>query len=107
MSTPISQEREYDFSLVLTGVSDLTTTVTDGLFEAGCDDGTLSIINGTARLDFTRTATSFRDAVLSAIRDVRRAGVGIDVERVDVDDPQSATDVAQWTAELNRFRDAI
>ena len=76
-------EREYDFSLVLLGVNELTTKVEDAFFEAGCDDATLSIAYGRVWMEFSRTAPSLKDAVLSAIRDVRKAGIGADVLQVD------------------------
>ena len=75
--------REYEFSLVLSGVDDLKDEIEDALFESGCDDATLIIQHGAAKLEFARTALSFQDAVLSAIRDVCRAGKGIGVVQVD------------------------
>ena len=79
---PVS-EREYDFSLILSGVTELTDDQAEALFEAGCDDATPSVIYGRVWLEFSRAATSYKDAVLSAIRDVRRANIGADVERID------------------------
>lgn len=76
-------EQEYEFSLILSGVSELTTEVEDALFESGCDDATLSIQHGAARLEFSRTAPSFKDAILTAIHDVCHAGHGIGVVQVD------------------------
>lgn len=76
-------EREHDFALVLTGINHLDEVVADALFEAGCDDATPSLRLGTVYLTFTRTAPSLREAILSAIRDVRRAKIGADVLRVD------------------------
>jgi hypothetical protein len=88
-------ETEYDFTLVLTGVAELTTEVEDRLFEAGCDDATLSMRCGRAYLTFSRRAPSLKDAILSAIRDVRKAEVGADVLRVDVCDLVTQADVAR------------
>jgi hypothetical protein len=76
-------EREYDFSLILSGVTELTEDQAEKLFEAGCDDATPSVIYGRVWLEFSRMATSYKEAVLSAIRDVRRANIGADVERID------------------------
>lgn len=86
---------EYDFTLVLTGVGELTTEVENALFEAGCDDGTLSVRYGRLLVTFTRAAPSLKQAMLSAIRDVRKSGVGVDVLRVDVDDLVSQADIAR------------
>ena len=64
---------EHDFTLVLEGVRDLE--VNDALFEAGCDDATLSIRSGQAFLTFARRAESLSAAVDSAIRDVAKAKI--------------------------------
>src|SRR5438445_12283161 len=62
--------KEHDFTLVLSGIADLTPEVQDALFEAGCDDATLSMCCGRPFLTFTRTAPTLKDAILSAISDV-------------------------------------
>jgi hypothetical protein len=46
MSASDTSNREYDFALILTGVPELSTAVEDGLFQAGCDDATLSMQYG-------------------------------------------------------------
>lgn len=74
---------EFDFALILSGPTDLTSEVEDGLFEAGCDDATLSLQYGVLYLEFSRSADSLKEAILSAIQDVRKAGIGADVVRVD------------------------
>jgi hypothetical protein len=76
-------ERDYDFSLVINGVSELTGKVEDAFFEAGCDDATLSIRRGHLYAEFSRNAPSMKDAILSAIRDIRRAKIGASVLCVD------------------------
>jgi hypothetical protein len=83
METRKACEPEHDFTLVLTGISELTTKVEEALLEAGCDDATLSMRSGRPYLTFTRTAPTLKEAILSAIRDVRKAGIGADVLRVD------------------------
>lgn len=84
MSELQSCEREYDFGLILSGAKELTTEIEDGLFKAGCDDATLSIQYGCIYMEFSRSAASLKDAILSAIMDVRKAKVGVNVWRVDV-----------------------
>jgi len=76
-------EREHDFALIVGGVDDLTAEVEDALFEAGCDDATLSIQYGLLYIEFSRHAPSLKDAILTAIRDVRNADIGAEVLRVD------------------------
>ena len=53
----------------------LTTELEDQLFAAGCDDATLSMRAGVAYLDFNRVGRTRAEAVASAVRDVRTAGV--------------------------------
>ena len=83
MTIPQVCERQYDFALILTGIHELTTDVENALFEAGCDDATLSLQYGCIYMDFARAAPSLKDAILGAIRDVRKANIGADVWRVD------------------------
>lgn len=88
-------EHEHDFTLVLTGITELTSEAENALFEAGCDDATLSVRSGRPYLTFSRTAPSLKDAILSAIRDVRKAGIGVDVLRLDVCDLVTQADIAR------------
>ena len=83
MSTDHVCERAYEFSLLLSGISQLTGEVEDALFSAHCDDATLSFQYGGARLEFTRVAASMKDAILSAIRDIGRSGLPVSVLQVD------------------------
>jgi hypothetical protein len=76
-------EREHDFALVLTGITELSREAEDALFEAGCDDATLCVRYGRVYMTFSRSALSLKDAILSAIRDIRKAKIGADVLRVD------------------------
>ncbi len=79
----MTTDREYEFVLVLSGIAELTDEVADALFAAGCDDATPSMRFGRAYLTFTRAAQTLKQAVLSAIRQVRAADIGADVVRVD------------------------
>lgn len=72
-----SREQEFDFSLVLSGIDELRPEFVDALFEAGCDDATVSMVNRAVVVEFSRQAPSFKDAVLSAIRDVHKAGAEV------------------------------
>jgi len=76
-------DREHEFVLVLTGITELTSGVEDALFKAGCDDATISVRFGRVYLTFSRTAPSLKDAILSAVRDVKKGAIGADVLRVD------------------------
>ena len=93
--TPQQCEREHDFALIVDGVPELTQEVEDALFEAGCDDATLSIQYGLLYVEFSRSAKSLQDAILTAIRDVQRAGVKAQVLRVDECNLVTASDIAR------------
>ena len=56
--------REYDFALIIDGVKELSTEVEDALFNAGCDDATLSIQYGRLYVEFSRVGDSLKDAIL-------------------------------------------
>ena len=84
MPTKKACEKEHDFTLVLTGIADLTPEVQNALFDAGCDDATLSMRYGRPFLTFSRTAGSLKSAIVSAINDVKKARVGLDVVRIDI-----------------------
>ena len=78
MGTKPAHESEYDFALLLTGVTELSPGMENALFEAGCDDATISLRAGRVFVTFTRAAPSFEDAVRTATRDVLRADIGAD-----------------------------
>jgi hypothetical protein len=88
-------ECEHDFALVLTGITELTPEAEDALFEAGCDDGTISVRSGRIYITFSREDVSLKDAILSAIRDVQNAKIGADVLRVDTCNLVTQADIAR------------
>jgi len=65
----------YQFTLVLTGISEVTSEVEDAVFEAGCNDALLLSRDGVVYLDFDRQASSFPEAVRSAIANVEGADI--------------------------------
>jgi hypothetical protein len=66
-------QQEFQFTLHLL-VPELTDTILDALYCAGCDDALPGMSNGVVFLDFTRAADSYEGAVQSALNDVRSAG---------------------------------
>ena len=86
---------EHDFTLVLAGNFDLETVFENDLFEAGCDDATFSIRCGRAFLTFTRLAPTRKEAIFSAIRDVKKSNLGLEVVRVDSCELVSQADIAK------------
>ena len=95
MSRSTSCEFEHEFTLLLDGVSEVNTGIEDALFEAGCDDATISVRFGRVYLTFSRTASSIKDAIISAIRDIRKANINAVVLRVDVCDLVTQADIAR------------
>ncbi len=76
-------EPVHEFTLIVDGISELNPEVMDALFEAGCDDATVSRQGETVSMDFARSAPTLKDAIASAIANVRHAGIGARVVRVD------------------------
>ena len=64
----------YAFTLEVSGIDTGRENYEDALYEAGCDDALLAVVNGTLFLDFQRRGSSFEDAVKSASRDIELAG---------------------------------
>src|SRR5437868_2097654 len=65
----------YEFTLILTGMKDLTPDVTDALYEAGFDDALVGMAGRVPYIDINhRRAESLDKAVREAIRDVEKAG---------------------------------
>jgi hypothetical protein len=62
------------FTLEVSGIDPTRDGYEDALFDAGCDDALIAVIDDTLYLDFDRDAPSFEAAVESAKRDVERAG---------------------------------
>ncbi len=95
MNRKKTEVREYEFALVLGGLGELTPEAENALFEAGCDDGTISVRFGRIFINFSRMASSFKEAILSAIRDVKKAKIGADVLRIDVGNLVTQADIAR------------
>lgn len=87
--------QEFDFALIVGGVPELTEKVEDALFGAGCDDATLSMQYGLLYMEFSRAAKSLKDAIVSAIQDVQKSGIGAKVQRVDECNLVTASDIAR------------
>lgn len=79
----VPRGREFEFSFLLSGFTDLTDEIENAVYEAGCDDALLSIRCGVPYLTFARNAASYKDAVFSAIRDVKKIGRGVEIVRID------------------------
>jgi hypothetical protein len=72
------------FTLILSGVSEITPELSDFLYEATGGDIELNTRDGVAYLEFDRVASSLHEALTSAIEQVEQAGAGVRVARVEV-----------------------
>lgn len=84
MTKKASKQREYEFTLIVAGLQMEDHAQSDALYEAGCDDATISLREGRGYLTFSRKAESLKDAILSAYADVRSADRKIEILRVDI-----------------------
>jgi len=62
--------KTFDFTVVLADKDNLSEDDAEKLFEAGCDDGTPGVSNEVALIHFSRNATSFQEAIVTAKTDV-------------------------------------
>lgn len=74
--------KSYNFTIVLSGLDTPTEEFVDGLFEVGCNDGTLGFRDGIGYIEFERKARSFEEAILGAIEQVERVDRAVVVEEV-------------------------
>lgn len=87
-------KKKYNFILVFDGISDPDTDLADALFEAGCDDATLSFRDQIAYLEFDREADSLQDAIVSAISNLLDAGLDIEINSVEPGDYVTTSEIA-------------
>lgn len=87
----------YQFTLILSGVAEITPELADALFAATGGDIEFNVSDDIAYLEFDRAAPTLHDAVSSAISQVEGAGVGVRVVRVESD---AANIIAKINAEL-------
>lgn len=87
----------YRFTLVLSGVAEITPELADALYSATCGDIELNMCNGVAYIEFDRTADTLHDAVSSAIAQVEGAGAGVRVVRVE---SEAANTIAKINTDL-------
>jgi hypothetical protein len=89
--------KKHKFTLILSGVAEITPELADALYEATDGDIEFEMCEGVALLAVTRAARTLRDAITSAIRAVEGAGVGVRVVRVE---SEAANTIAKINAEL-------
>ena len=84
----------YNFSLLISQPSVDEEAAADKLYGGGCDDALFSVSGGVYEVEFDREAASLKEAILSAIRDVKQSGIGARVVRVLPDDLVNANAIA-------------
>ena len=67
----------HNFLIFATIADSEAIGIADRLFEAGCDDGTVSFQNGMIVIEFDRDARTLDEALQSAIDDVTSAGAQV------------------------------
>jgi transcriptional regulator with XRE-family HTH domain len=85
--------KAHSFTIVASGLDPASDALEDGLYEAGCDDATVSVVRGRILLDFDREAKNLVHAIASAVADVERAGARI--ERIEPDALVTVSDIAE------------
>ncbi len=75
--------KTYAFDVFVKDVEEITDAQADGLFAAGCDDGTPTCCNGLAWIHFDREAATLEEAIRSAITQVQTAG--FQVSKIEMD----------------------
>jgi hypothetical protein len=76
--------KTFDFTLVFAGeFEELSDELVDAIFEAGCDDSHVWLSDCVLRIGFSREAPSYRIALISAIADIERAGLGLELAAVE------------------------
>ncbi|MCA9068967.1 MAG: hypothetical protein KDA84_08595 [Planctomycetaceae bacterium] len=101
VDTSAEKKDTFTFTLILGGFDELTEEIENALFEAGCDDALLGIHCGKPYLEFDREASSLKDAIISAIRDVQKANKNITIVKVQ----PPGMDVIDMVNDLLRIRE--
>lgn len=87
----------HRFTLILSGIRELTPELADDLYEATHGDIELNVCDGVAAIDFTRQAASLKAAIAAAIEQVESVDPAIRVLRVE---SEAANTIAKINAEL-------
>ena len=86
--------KTHAFTLILSGVSEITPELADALYAATGGDIELNLRDGVAFVEVTRRASTLQEAILTTIRQIEQANVGARVVRVE-------SEVANVIAKIN------
>lgn len=86
----------WEFTLVVEGADLQDEELIDRLFEAGLDDATVSRSGGVQLVDVARDAETYREALFTALRQLRQAtGATARVVRVEPDQLVTMAEIAE------------
>lgn len=85
--------KTYEFTIVATGLDPEAEDFEARFYDAGCDDALVSFQKGHILLDFCREASSFREAIVSALKAVQSTTAT--VQRIEPDPLVSLSDMAE------------
>jgi hypothetical protein len=89
--------KTHKFTLILSGIRELSPDFADVLYEATHGDIELGSRDGVTFVDFNRRARSLRDAITTAIHEVESCAAGVRVVRVE---SEAANTIAKINAAL-------
>jgi hypothetical protein len=95
---------DHEFTLLIEGPDLQSDANLNALFDGGCDDALFGRRDSVQYADFTREATSFSEAISSAIEDIESAVSGTRVLRVEPEEFVTLTAIA---GRMNRSREGI
>jgi hypothetical protein len=68
---------QYSFTVEISGAITQNPRYEDIIYEAGCDDSLIALIDGRMLIDFDRSAASYNNAVASAVAALEGIGATI------------------------------
>jgi hypothetical protein len=87
--------KTFEFTVVASCADGDIATLSERLFDAGCDDATVSLQKGVAIIEFDRESKNFYHALSSALSNIKEAGS--DVLHIEPDHLVSLSDIAART----------
>jgi len=100
----MSSNKTFKFTLILKNALASIDELEDSLYEVGCDDALIHCRNSSVYLEFDRVSTSLEDAVISAIKDIQRASIIVDIVGVS---PENLVTESEIARRLNKSRQII
>jgi hypothetical protein len=89
------QIKTYEFTLLLDRAREVNEELENEIFELGFDDALLYSQGGVVCLDVSREATSFYEAVVSALKQIEKSNLGLKVAAVEPGDLVTASEIAR------------